>query len=180
MPTGSDGAGLRVLYPAEMVRCQLVGEDALLVPDGPSSFYAFPTFHDECRIPIVEEWHPLYPAGFRWAGLWGVQRYSSHDFPHSCSMCSPLLIHFPFFALLCIMMFTWDTHVMLALLLVLPLTLLIYCGQSMSTVLMALLMSIRWATPQMSWATLFLRVHEQWIFFILVSFLSILSSQHLF
>ena len=42
MPTGSDGAGLRVLYPAEMVRCQLVGEDALLVPMDPPVFMLSP------------------------------------------------------------------------------------------------------------------------------------------
>ena len=61
-----------------------------------------------------------------------------------------LLIHFLFsFTLLRIMMFTWDTHVRLALLLVLPLTLLAYHGQSMYMVLMVLSMSVRWAGTQM-------------------------------
>lgn len=61
--------------------------------DGPSSVYAYPAFHDGCGIPIVEEWHPLYLIGFRWAGLWGVKWYLSHAFPHFCDMCFPFLTH---------------------------------------------------------------------------------------
>ena len=60
-----EGVGLRVLYLVERERCQLVGEDVPQVPDGPSGVYACPTFHDRCGIPIMEEWHPLYPMGFR-------------------------------------------------------------------------------------------------------------------
>ena len=61
-----------------------------------------------------------------------------------------LLIHFPFsFALLRTIMFTWDSHVRLALLLVLPLTLFAYYGWSMSLVLTVLPVSVRWAGTQM-------------------------------
>lgn len=57
--------------------------------DKPSNIYACPTLHDRCEISVVEEWHPLYLASFRWVGLWGVQWYPSHAFPHSCGTCSP-------------------------------------------------------------------------------------------
>ena len=57
--------------------------------DGPFGVYACSPFHDGCGIPIVEEWHPLYPVGFRWEGLRRVQWHSPHAFPYSCGMCSP-------------------------------------------------------------------------------------------
>lgn len=75
--------------------------------------------------------------------------------PMVCAL--PLLIYFDLsFALLHIMMFKWDTCVRLVLLLVLLSTFLTYLGQSMSMVLMVLLMSMRWAATHMSWVTLFL------------------------
>lgn len=67
-----------------------------------------------------------------------------------------LLIHSHFsFALLIMVMFTWDTYVRLVLLLVLPSTLVAYLGWSMFMVLMVLLVSVWWAATQLSWATLF-------------------------
>ena len=63
------------------------------------------------------------------------------------------------FAFLPPMIFTWDAHVRLALLLMLPLILLDYHGWSMSTTLMVLLASVRWASTQMSWATC---GHNRW------------------
>ena len=62
-----------------------------------------------------------------------------------------LLIHFQFsFALLYMMMFTWDTCVRLVLLLVLPSTLLAYHSWCMFMVLMVLLISMWWAATEMS------------------------------
>ena len=61
-----------------------------------------------------------------------------------------LLIHFQFsFALLYMMMFTWDTCVKLVLLLVVLLTPLIYPSQFMLMALTALLGSVHWDVIQM-------------------------------
>ena len=59
------GAGLMVLYLGERMHCHLVGEDALQVPMDLEGVYTSPAFHDECEIPFVEEWHPLYLVSFR-------------------------------------------------------------------------------------------------------------------
>ena len=52
-------------------------------------------------------------------------------------------------------------RVQLALLLVVLLTLLVYLGRSLTMALLALLRSIQWGITQMSWVTLFLRVHDR-------------------
>ena len=64
-----EGTGLRVLYLANKVSCQLVGEDMPQVPMDPHPFHAYSILHDRYWVPVVEEWHTLRLAALGWPWL---------------------------------------------------------------------------------------------------------------
>jgi len=158
-----EGAGLRALYLAKRISCQLVGDDTPQVPMDPPTFILSPL-----SMPDVE--YLLWKGGIAYTKrLLGDQGYEG--FSEGCFMTHfPIRIYilsFPssllfFLYLMYVVTLRCDEcfRVKPVQLLVALLILFICLGQSMPMVWMELLGSALWSVTLMSWVIPSLREHE--------------------